>query len=200
MPAPNIISDVNDFINSLPAYDQSEQTIQLLDLVREIQSSNNYYWVGACFPQGDLVTDLTIGAGKTVNGAIVIPAGTYITAISATYDPNQSVNTGLGFKFRLYDKGSKGDIVYGSYIKDTLITSQGELQSNIASADEQMPFPVPGSAFLQGPFIVTAPGQLNWEITNLDVNNAVIIQLMLDCAVPISQKNFGNLPVAKVTG
>lgn len=169
-------ADPTDFINRLPAYDQSAQTDVLLDLLREIIYSGNYYWVGASFPYGSLVN---VPADATVTGSVALPPGTYITSITHFNDPTVNPE---GFKLLMYDKGTKAPIAYGGYIKNNIISSDMVVQ-NIADP-EPTGSGIFGPAYLTSPFIVTPPGVINWEIVNFS-SNAAIIQVMLSTAVPV---------------
>lgn len=182
--------DPTDFLNRLASYDQSEGTDTLLDLLREIIYSGNYYWVGASFPYGTLVN---VPANGTVNGSVALPPGTYITSITYYSDANPVAGVNpQGFKFVLYDKGTKAPIVYGSYIRERLIGSDMVLQ-NMSGIVPGEPY---GPAYLTSPFIVTPPGVINWEIVNLSPV-AAMIQMMLSCAVPISNSSIGTRRIQK---
>src|SRR5690349_22401086 len=101
---------VNQFVeNQLLPYQTCVGTDEMLDLLRYIQESGNYYWQGVAFPGQ---SDTTIGAGVTANGTIQVPAGTYV--IGMTYYASNEA----GMKFKLYDKGTKASIFYGDYCLD----------------------------------------------------------------------------------
>lgn len=179
--------DPTDFINRLPAYDQSEGTDVLLDLLREIIYSGNYYWVGASFPYGDLIN---IPAFGTSNGTVSLPPGTYITSINYFNDP---IVNPEGFKLLMYDKGTKAPIAYGGFADIKTMGSDMQVQN--------IPVPNPpsddfggtvfGPGYLISPFIITPPGVINWDIVNLSPN-PVVIQVMLGCAVPIRADTLGH--------
>lgn len=175
-----------DFINRLPAYDQSEGTDVLLDLSREIIYSGNYYWVGASFPYGSLTT---IPAFGTSNGAVSLPPGTYITSINYFNDP---VVNPEGFKLLMYDKGTRAPIAYGGYIDIRTLGSDMVVQNiSVPNPTDDFGNQVFGSGYLISPLIVTPPGVINWEIVNLSANT-VTIQVMLGCAVPIRADTLGT--------
>jgi hypothetical protein len=191
------------FINNLQAYNASRGTDEMLDLIREIQSSGNYYWQGLVFPRGD---NSTVAGFGTVEGTIQIPQGTFVTSITH-YDTVEDENRagggalGWGFKFKLYDKGTKASIFYGDYSLNRPVSSNMELHygvgSNFPPSDPGMNLDNPyGPGYLMSPFIITNPGVLGWEIVNLDPNPSVI-QVMLACAVPIRKDSIGQKVVSK---
>lgn len=179
--------DPTEFLDNLPAYDQSEGTDTLLELLRAIIYSGNYYWVGASFPFGNLIN---VPADATVNGTVALPPGTYVLAINYFNDP---VVNPSGFKMLMYDKGTKATIAYGGYILNANQGSDMAVQ-NIGDPNVSVgpdPVNIFGSGYLISPFIVTPPGVINWEIVNMDSNPAVI-QVMLSCAVPIRADTLGT--------
>lgn len=186
--SPTTISQslITDFLDTLPGYDSNQGVSEMLELLREIQESELYYWVGAAFPFGAAIT---VPALATVNGTISLPAGTIITSITH-YTNIQGVQALLpGFKISLRDKGSKVSIFYGDYALDRLVTSNMQIQFGQGATN---PPTCPGSNlddpfgpnYLLSPFIVTAPGILAWEVVNLNPI-ASTFQAMLSCAVPI---------------
>lgn len=164
--------DELSFINSLSGYNANSGLDELLDLTRVIQESGNYFFQGVSFPTGNLI----VPAQSTVNGSLQIPAGSYITSIGHYFNPTVNPE---GFKVRLYDKGTKASIFYGEYAHISLISAPGN--------------PV---GFVQSPFIITPPGILGWEIVNLSTVDAMI-QVLLCCAIPISQQSVGQTIVSK---
>lgn len=184
---PHILQgDVNDFINKLPGYDCNEGVISLLDLLRTINESNNYYWLGASFPYGN---NVIVNGNQTVSGSLTVPAGSYVTSISCYDDVPDDPH---GFKVSIYDKGSRAPIIYGNYALERLVAGNGQLvygvdvpNRNISGMNADTPF---GPAYLQSPFIVTPPGVLNWEIVNLG-SAQIYAQVLLCCAVPINAES-----------
>ncbi len=165
------------FINNLPAYDASLGTIEMLDLIREIQTSGNYYFQGMPFPVAGATT---VPAFGTVNGTFQVPAGTYVTSISH-YAGNAE-----GFKVKLYDKGSKASIFYGDYAKTPIVSSD-------MVPTTEGPF---GPAYLMSPFIINDPGVLGWEVVNLSSTDQVL-QVLLCVAVPINKRSIGANTVSR---
>jgi hypothetical protein len=186
----NGVYDVNTFLDNLPAYNNPGQ-LELLDLLRVINESGNYYWVGQTFPHG---SNIVVPGNATVNGSIPLPAGTFVTAISGYMDDGSvpGVASSPGFMMKIYDKGTKANLVYGNYILDRLVASNMQLQEGIGASDNEM-F---GPGYLLSPFVVSPPGLLMWEIVNLSASQATI-QVLLDCAVPIRGDTRGVRVVTK---
>jgi hypothetical protein len=180
------------FIDNMVVYATCKGCDEMLDLVREIQESGNYYWQGLAFPmQGGT----TFTSQQTKNGTVQIPPGTYITSISYFND------TAPGFKFKIYDKGTKASIFYGDYCKSSLVSSDMQIQSNPADvfvpSDPGMNSDDPfGPGYLMSPFIITDPGVLGWEIVNMATANATI-QVLMACAVPINSTSIGGKVITK---
>lgn len=168
---------VNQFVDNLPGYNSCQGTDEMLDLMREIQNSGNYYWQGIPFPIGGATS---VVGNATVNGTIQVTQGTYITAIT-----HYMADGDAGFKFKLYDKGSKASIFYGDYCREGLVSSDMVQAVNVYGGVR--PF---GPAYLMSPFIVTDPGVLGWEVVNLSPTTQTI-QVMLSCAVPINRQSIG---------
>lgn len=182
----SIVADYDElqFINNLQAYNGSRGTDEMLDMMREIQQSGNYYWQGVCFPTGG---NTTVGAYATVNGTIQVPSGSWVTGMTS-----YNVVGGAGFKFKLYDKGSKASIFYGDYAKANVVSSVMQLIPNNPPSDAGMNGDSPfGPNLLMNPFIINDPGVLGWEIVNLDSIPAVL-QVMLSIAVPINAQSIGQ--------
>jgi hypothetical protein len=174
--------DVNTLLDKLPAYDQSYGTMELLTLSRLINESGNYFWVGAAAPAIPQGAATTIPGNGTINGVIALPAGTYITGLNAF--SNQTA----GFKAKIWDKGTKASIFYGDYCKDQLVMSPMDI-----SLTSDVPF---GPAYLTAPFIITPPGNLNWEIVNLSATDA-LIQILITCAVPVNNQSIGTVDIQR---
>jgi hypothetical protein len=174
--------DELQFITNLPAYDCNPGGFEMLDLIREIQTSGNYYWQGASFPNGIATT---VPAGATVNGSIQVPQGTYVT--SMTY---YLLSGAAGYKIKIFDKGSKASIFYGDYCKDGLVTSDMNQGANPYGGTQ--PF---GPCYVMSPFIINDPGVLGWEVVNLDLVNPQTIQVMLALAIPINKQSSSHMVV-----
>lgn len=171
------------FIENLSAYDSNVGTREMLELIKTIQQSGNYYFQGLPFPQRDLVVP---GFG-TVNGTIQVPQGTYVTSITHYEDTG-----GFGFKFKVYDKGSKASIFYGDYSLARIVSSNMQQQIGVG-VNPNEPF---GPNYLMSPFIINEPGVLGWEVVNLSPDPATI-QVMLACAVPINKQSIGQYVIGR---
>jgi hypothetical protein len=175
----------NEWLNNLPAYNCNHGVDTMLDLMREIQESGNYYYQGLAFP--NLTMQPTVPALGTINGVVVISAGSYVTGISGIAQSGaDTTDLNDGFNLRLYDKGSKADVFYPGY-------AQNKTVSGFFGTTENIPT---GSFLLKEPFIITGPGVLGWEIVNRS-STALRIQVLIDCAVPINAKSIHNLVVSK---
>lgn len=191
------------FIDNLMAYNASRGTDEMLDLIREIQTSDNYYWQGYSFPTGGLTTVPGYG---TVNGTMQVPQGTYVTSITHYDQVEDEVRgalgaPGWGFKFKLWDKGSKASIFYGDYSLNRIVSSNMQIRygvgANVPPTDAGMNNDSPfGPNYLMSPFIINVPGVLGWEVVNLDPNPAQI-QVMLACAVPVNKQSVGQKIVSR---
>jgi hypothetical protein len=188
------------FIHNLPVYNTCVGTDEMLDLIREIQTSGNYYWQGVAIPSSDKTL---IPAMQTVNGTVQIPEGSYITAINFFINPEGLVipSAPEGYKIKIYDKGTKASIFYGDYALARTVGSDMQVQYGVGTNNPPSdpgsnlddPF---GQGYLMNPFIITNPGVLGWEIVNLSAVDAVI-QLMLCVAVPINKRTVGHTTVSK---
>ncbi len=185
-------------INNLPAYDGSVGVDEMLDLVREIQQSGNYYWVGVVFPGSN---DILASGGVTLSGTIPLPSGTYVTSIQFY---NDYVTNPKGFILKLYDKGTKASIFYGDYALAGTVASNMQEQVGVSNSNPPTdggsnldnPF---GPNYLMSPFIITPPGILGWELTSKgDVETQANMQVMLACAVPITAASINAKIVSKV--
>lgn len=178
----------SQFLNQLPAYNCNQGVDTMLDLSRHVQQSGNYYYEGLVFPNVKM-TPTVPGLG-TINGVVVIPAGSYVTAISGicyTVEGDVFSLTNAGFNLKLYDKGSKASVFYGDYAqKDTVA---GGFQTPV----QDTPL---GPFLLKEPLIITGPGVLGWEIVN---RNALpcMLQVLIDCAVPINSRSIQQTVVSK---
>lgn len=172
----------NQFLDQLQAYNCNSGVDQLLDLTREIQQSGNYYYQGLVFP--NLHTTPVVGAQVTINGTAIIPPGSYVVGMSAYSQ------LGAGFRLKIFDKGTKASIFYGDYALQSAVA--GKFQDG-GGTNPNVP---EGSGLLVSPFIITGPGVIGWEIVNqATADNR--IQVLLDCAVPITNRSIGTVIVSR---
>lgn len=174
------------FIENLPIYATCQGTDEMLDLIREIQISGNYYWVGAAFPGS---TQITVGGNQTVSGNIVVPSGSYITSLTGYVSNVQNVPS---VKLKLFDKGSKASIFYGDYAYSDTVASLMQADANVGT-NLNTPF---GANLLLSPLIVTPPGIIGWEIVNLASVSATV-QFMASLAVPVRGSTINQVVVSK---
>jgi hypothetical protein len=171
------------FLDNLPAYNLHSGVDRMLDLSRLVIDSDNYYWSGVAFPNRD---NTAFGPGATFAGNVAIQPYSYITSLTVFSDQVE------GFKLRIYEKGSKSDIFGGQFCFDTICGSVMEAVFPGATPADT-PF---GPHFLISPFIVLPPGSLQIEITNLNqVVDGAVIQIMLSCAVPVTDKSLNIVDV-----
>jgi hypothetical protein len=182
--------DELQFLNNLPAYNTSTGADEMLELYRELQQSGNYYFQGLSFPNGD---DTLVGGDQTLNGTLVVPVGTYITGITQYYLAvgDERGAAAIGFKMKIFDKGSKESIFYYDYCIDGLVGRDMTQDVNPYGGVKPM-----GPGLLMSPFIITNPGQLGWEVVNLSPNDATI-QVLLTCAVPVGLQTIGQKIVSR---
>jgi hypothetical protein len=182
--------DETQFLSNLGAYDSNPGVMAMLELAREIQTSGNYYWQGIPFPAAQ---NVTVGPFATVNGSIQVPEGSYITSLSHYTDQT------AGFKFKLYDKGSKASIFYGDYCFDRIVAGNMNPDAlyGAAPTDPGMNGDTPfGPGYLLSPFIVNVPGVMGWEVVNLSSNTATI-QMFMAVAIPVNRQSVGQRVVDK---
>lgn len=190
--------DSLSFLNSLDVYKTCEGTDELLDLVRELQFSSNYYWQGVAIPNRDHTHFLP---QQTQNGSIQLVSGTYLTSLTWYSSPAGVEPTVYGSKIKIWDKGSKSSWAYGDYILDRLVASSMDQHIGVgtstpptdAGVNADNPF---GQAFFTSPLIITDPGVLGWEIVNL-APFEVEIQYLLTIAVPINKRSVNQTVVDK---
>jgi hypothetical protein len=174
-------------IQNQSQYDTSKGLDELLDLVRNIQESGNYYWQGISFPDS---SNLVLASGVTINGTIQVPPGTYVTSINYYTGNVATFVQGAGVKIKLYDKGTKASIFYGDGDKSLDRDCMSNMQIKYGAGNTEPPF---GPGYLMSPFIITPPGILGWELVSQAMDGtSQIVQVMLNCAVPINKQSIGH--------
>src|SRR5579871_3354157 len=175
---------LTEYLENLPAYTLNAGVDQLLDLARQIEDSQSYYWQPTCFPSSQ---DAELPPLGTFSGVITVPSLAYVVAITAssiiaadTPGPGTpGADSLLGFKARIYDKGGKIDtFINSTFARKFGVFTNLEVEPNTSTPPTQGPY------FLQTPMVVIEPGALQLEITNLEPADSVIAQIVLHLAVP----------------
>jgi hypothetical protein len=172
--------EINDYLNSLPAYYNSPTSSVLLDLARKINLAGNYTYRGICLPSGG---EDVIAAYQSYEGQLALEPGTWITQINGYWsnmdDIRQAPNTG-GFKLQIYDQGAKASVFARTFgTGDDL----GYLPQ-LASVGWGPNIPR-GSYNLLSPLTILSPGNLVVQVTNMS-SVAQTIQVYFACAVPMT--------------
>lgn len=183
--APIFPYDKNYWLDSLPAYDASFHTDLLLDQLRVLQGTGEYYWKGYAVPQGE---DVAIAAFDNFEDNISVEPGTIITYITAYSQEAE------GFKFQLFDRGANMYLFNRTYPQHQSVT--GEMVA-IGGVVPFGPYMLGANA---GPQIVLDPGLLTVNITNLaDADN--VIQLLIAMSVPATRMSLSqNVGIAARSG
>lgn len=189
---PNTPYSKNTYLDNLAAYGLNQGLDQLLDTARQIQESENYYWLGIPFPGA---ADAQIPALGTFSGTLTVPSLAYVLGLTAA---SIVVSDGSisppGFKFRIYDKGGKIDtFINAQYINDRQFAPAMNPVAGAVGANFQPPS---GPLFLSSPMVVLEPGALQVEITNLN-NVPVWCQLFFSLCVPVNRQSTNEMMVGK---
>jgi hypothetical protein len=201
---PHLPYDENTFLDNITQYNLSAEGSMRLELMRQIQLTQEYYFMGVPFPG---LKDIYIAAGDTFQGNIIVPPMSYLLALMGfafyTEGPEQGQESAEGFQLRIYDKGAR---------MDTSINTQFMFGTTVAGQDEPIGWSgIPGTRELiytfpygpqipDTPMVVLAPGQLQIEVTNRSLL-AVAAQTLFHFAVPATRsatnetlvKGFGNV-------
>lgn len=154
------------YLENLQAYNCHAGVDKLIEFARMlVAAGQDYLYRGMVFPLGSEAP--TVAAGKTIEGTISIPAGSFL------YSHGGYSNQNEGFKYSLFDKGSKTYLVDKEFVHSGLDATDSQPDVDVASSN----------IFHISPFVITAPGLLQVQITNLSGVDAVI-QLFLEFAVP----------------
>jgi hypothetical protein len=178
---------LSEWLDKLGAYDGSPGRDRDLDLARLIEESDAYYPLLYPWPNNIVLLnqDIPFGQspsanfapGQTQTGAIQVPPLSYLISISAIQlgvTVSEALNN-PGFKLRVYEKGSQCDLFYQEFAHH--MTASG---MEIDQTGEG-PF---GPYFPSAPLIITPPGIIQLEMTNLDNQNAQTMQALFCFAVP----------------
>ena len=181
------------FLDNLQGYNLNAGTDKMLDLARMVVDSDSYYWTGVAFPRGATVADLAIAAGATFAGNVAIEPYSYIVNLSGVCIQAEGAAIGANgsFKVRVFEKGSKSDIINGQFLRNALGFSQMETVFLPGVTPQDIPF---GPHWLQSPLIVLPPGSLQVEITNLEAV-ACYIQLLFSTATPVTDRSLNIVDI-----
>jgi hypothetical protein len=182
---PIVPTYLSAWLDELSAYTTNEGTDEFLDLMRLLWESDNYYPYLVCFPNNIVGTGggtgsgniLNFNPGETQTGAFQLPVGSY--CVSASCYSNESNNittpTGPGAKIRIYDKATQCDLFYQQFANGL------DVFGNLGAIKVDVPG---GPHLVVDPLVISPPGTIQWEITNLDPNNGATIQVLLSFACP----------------
>jgi hypothetical protein len=177
-------SYLSNWLDHLGAYDTWEGQDEALDMMRILYESDAYYPYMV----------LNFNAGETQTGSFQVPSGSWF--VSAGCYVNEGTNvvskTGAGAKVRVYDKATQSDLFYQQFAMGKCVFDDGD---NRSPTTMDSPF---GPYLVRSPFIISSPGVIQWEITNIDANNAATIQVLLSFAVPKGSIS-GNVVVQEQT-
>jgi hypothetical protein len=192
--------DLSTWYENIGAYDLWTGTDLMLDLSRQILSSGAYMFQGIAFPKG---ADVMIPQGATFNGSInLIPYSYILTVTGFSANGNQMT-------VRIFDKGAQTDVYEKQFAWFPTVISNMEGSFNegedIVLTDRDKPF---GPYFFRDPLIVLPPGVLQIQVTNVDMNPAVlpsptaappIFQILFGIAVPKNTVSVQNQVVLTST-
>jgi hypothetical protein len=175
---------VTSYLDALGAYTTWYGNDELLDFARLVVESQSYFYTGLVFPNG---ADVNIPARTTFAGNVSIEPLTYVLSIGGWSNQPE------GFKVRVYDKGSKADIIERQFTFYSNVASEGEGIFGAVPTPLDVPF---GPYFLTSPFIIMPPGSVQIEVTNQSPA-AAIIQVMLGCCIPVTDRSINQVTVAR---
>ncbi len=175
---PSSYDDSNlGFLNNLPAYNTIEGNDRLLDVSREAFENGGYYPLIIPWPQAQ---DILIPARSQKSGAIIVPAGAILAAITGWSDNGVSPNvTGNQFSFRLFDNATGNDVFYGTWGWASNVAPS--LEPNLPSSNT---LDVQGPLYFSDPYIVLADNSLQATIINAATTDSNM-QVALHFIVPI---------------
>ena len=180
-------SYLSNWLDHLGAYNLwPEERWNPIKLMQLLYETDAFYPYMVPFPTNIVGTGLSTGAGNILNfnpgetqtGSIQVPAGSFLVSAGcyANNGSNEGSKTGAGAKVRIYDKATQSDMFYQQYAHGQDVFGGGSGSNTV-----DVPF---GPHLFASPYIIVAPGVIQWEITNLDPNNGSTIQVLLSFAVP----------------
>lgn len=190
-----------EFIDRLPAYDSYAPNFARLDQIRQIIESYNYAPYTVAFPFGS-TAGLSFSAFATKEGSLQIPVGSFLLGITGIGISSVSDFTTIApFRFAITDKGSGLGIAERSYVFNSL-QAGNSAQPGPLDADGYLTKYMGGSAlcganvfWLDAPFVITAPGQVQIAITNLS-SLSIVAQMAFHFAMLINNVSV-NTPVIR---
>ncbi len=188
-----------DWLDSLPVYDTYGANSRRLDMLRQIIDSFNYAPFTLAYPFGSSGA-LTFAGFATKEGSLQVPAGSYLLGITgySTSTPSGATPTeqGPGFRFSITDKGSGLGIAERSFIFYKNLSGMGQYgYAQQWLLNNQLP--TVGPYWLDAPFIITNPGQVQIAITNLSAST-MTGQIAFHFAYPVNNVSM-NTPTIKPT-
>lgn len=168
---------LSEYLDYLPGYDLNEAGSAALDVARAVIDSENYYMRGYTFP-GNGEDSLT--AGLTFEGLISLPAHSIVISMSGFS------TDAAGFKFQLYENGSKQNLFGRTYARDSSTLGSYDNLDGTITINTPM-----GPAWLTDPLIIMPPGRLVGQVTNMATVTATI-QIYLQVAVPITRETLSQ--------
>ena len=189
--------DICDWIYSQPCWDQSVQSLTVIDLISKLEATNvgpDYYFQGVVAPKQYLQSG--VPGLTTVSDEFSLPEGTIIWGIGAYATdlvplppslpmlqrgmnlgvaPPPAPPTSYGMRFQIYERGSQQYLYGRTYAKDGVSSGQNDNTLTVPN----------GIKLLRNPIFVLPPGQIQIMMTNLSQNLA-ILQVFLACAVPLA--------------
>lgn len=176
--------DVSTWYECTGAYDLNVGTDLMLDLPRAILNSDAYFFQGVTFPKstatvGVATDDVYVDAGATFSGVITLQPFSYLvslTGFASNFDQ---------FTVRVYDKGAQTDLYFRQFgwFPTMISNMQDQLNNGFQTLQQDVDMPLSPYLF-RSPLVILPPGQLQIQVTNVSVFNAIPVQLLFGFAVP----------------
>jgi hypothetical protein len=167
---------LSEYLDYLPGYDLNDWSSEALNVARAVIDSENYFMRGYVFPGNG--SD-SIAGGVTFEGLISAPAHSIILFMTG-YSSSSA-----GFKFQLYENGSKQNLFGRTYARQDVT---GMYQTHGGEILPDVPI---GPAWFTDPMIIMPPGRIVGQVTNMSVDTATI-QVYLQMAIPITRETLSQ--------
>lgn len=167
---------LSEYLDYLPGYDLNDNASAALDVARAIIDSENYFMRGYVFPGNG--SD-SLAGGDTFEGLISAPAHSIIISMTSYCSQPE------GFKFQLYENGSKQNLFGRTYARQD-VTGMYQTHSGQVLPDRPI-----GPAWFTDPLILIPPGRIVGQVTNMSANTATI-QVYLQMAIPITRETLSQ--------